>query len=192
MKKADQVIPQIIAAKNNKEAIAAIKKTMQLLHLTSDYVSLNNLKTQLEKFEADYKKIERKYRELASPRIYEDIHEIRTTLNFLYRDASDILSFEISKNKIYWEERKSILRADSILEMSEDENIQSKVKAKSTSALRDIYGASSSMKEFNNLYSIAYGLFKNLETFFNSLRMLSDSIASEERYILTVLQKDVK
>jgi len=191
-KKSEKLVPLIINAKTEQDAVEVLKQTLKILNLTSDYVELNNLKYELNDFEAKFKKVADSYKELGTPKRYIDVHTIRVELNFLYRDITDALAFSINQNKIYFEEQKTVVRAESMLELRDDEALQDKVKAKSTSALRDIYGAAEGTKEFVNLASISYGLYKNLETLLNGVRMLTDSIASEEKYLLMVETRDVK
>jgi hypothetical protein len=191
-KKSEKLVPLIINAKTEQDAVEVLKQTLKILNLTSDYVELNNLKYELNDFEAKFKKVADNYKELGTPKRYIDVHEIRVELNFLYRDITDALAFSINQNKIYFEEQKTVVRAESMLELRDDEALQDKVKAKSTSALRDIYGAAEGTKEFVNLASISYGLYKNLETLLNGVKMLTDSIASEEKYLLMIETRDVK
>lgn len=191
-KKSKILVPQIIAAKTEEEAIVVLKETLKVLNLTTDYVDLNNIKYILNGFESKYKEISEQYRNLSTPKNYEDVHEIRVDLNFLFRDITDEVVFDINKNKIYFEEQKTVQRAESMIQLREDEKFQGKIKATSTSALRDIYGAAEGTKEFVNLAAISYGLYKNLESLLNSIRMTTDSISSEEKYLLAVAIKDVK
>lgn len=189
MKKAAELVPLIINAKTKEEAIAAIRKTMELLNLTSDYVILNSLKTELEQFEVQYGEIERRYRELAVPRSYEDVHSIRVDLNFLYRDVSDRLSFDVNKNKAYWEECRTAVRGEAMLDLNAQEDLPMK---KSVSALENLWGTSSKYKEYMVNFSMAYGMYKNLDTLLNSMKAFIDALSSEERHILTILSKDPK
>lgn len=191
-KKSDVLVPQIIAAKTNEEAIEVLKNTLKVLNLSTDYVDLNNTKYELDEFNRQYKEISDRYRKLQSPKNFDDIQEIRIDLNFLFRDIVDALSFSINKNKIYFEEQKSVVRAESMLHIADDEIIQGKVKAKSTGSLRDIYGAAEGTKEYVNLAAISYGLYKALETLLNSIRMLTDSLASEGKHLLSIEIKDAK
>lgn len=191
-KKATILVPQIIAARTNEEAIEVLKNTLKVLNLSADYVDLNNTKYILDDFSNQFKEISNRYKELSSPKSFNDIQEIRIDLNFLFRDIVDALSFSINQNKIYFEEQKSVVRAESMLHIADDEIIQGKVKAKSTGSLRDIYGAAEGTKEYVNLAAISYGLYKGLETLLNSIRMLTDSLASESKYLLSVEVKDAK
>lgn len=191
-KKSEKLVPLIINAKTEQEAIEVLKQTLKILNLTSDYVELNNLKYELNDFEVKFKEIADKYKGLGTPKNYLSVHEIRVELNFLYRDVTDALAFSINQNKIYFEENKTVVRGEGMMQLIEDEELQGKVKAKSTSALRDIYGLSTEVKEFVNLASISYGLYKNLETLLNGIRQLTDSLASEEKYLLMIETKDAK
>src|SRR5690606_27246929 len=146
------------------------------LYLTNNYTQLVHLKDSLNSYEKHYREISDAYRSLVSPRRFEDVHGIRVDLNFLYRDIVDELDFEINRLKIYYEEIKTSVRAESMLSLKEDEDFQSKIKANSTSALRDIVGADNSYKEFVSLASISYGLYQNLRDLLNSIRLMTDSL----------------
>ena len=191
-KESQLLIPKIIAATTEKEAADVLRDTLTALNLTTDYIELNKIKNVLQGYEVEFKDISDRYRELASPKTYTDLHEVRVELNFLYRDVTDNCSFEINQKKIYWEERKTVIRGEAMFEIAGDENKQKVVKATSASALRDVYGAADSMKEYVHLYAISYGLYKNLESLLTSIRMMIDSISSEEKHLLFIEQKDAK
>lgn len=177
---------------SKKDAVEVLEEVLSALHLSNDYTTLVGLKTRLKEFEKQYREITDDLRSLSFPRKYEDVHNIRTELNFLYRDISDELSFEINRTKIYYEEYKTVQRAASIENIKNDETLQEKFKAKSTSALRDIVGADGDYEEYVALASISYGLFQNLISLLNSIRMTTDTLAAECKNILSINIKDVK
>jgi len=76
-KESKLLIPQIIAAKTEKEAADVLRNTLTALNLTTDYVELNKIKYTLQNYEQKYKEISDNYRELASPKAYSDLHAIR-------------------------------------------------------------------------------------------------------------------
>jgi len=192
MKKSAELLPLIIEASDKKGAIDVLRKVMSELYLTSEYVEIVALKDQLNVFKEQFREIVQDYKRLGSVKEYHRLHEIRVNLNFLYRDISDALVFDINRLKIYYEEYKTIQRAASIQSLKENEEFQSKIKATSASALRDIVGADEEYNEYVANVAIIYGLFRELTDVMNSIKQLSDSIASEERYIINIEQKDVK
>lgn len=193
--KSADLIPQIIEAKTKEEAIIVLNETLKMLHLKSDFIALVELRDRLLFFEKEYRDITDDYRKLQFPRGYEDLANARDSLSFLYRDIQDELSFEINKNKIYWgEDKKTTVRADSMLELKESEDLKklNNDKNLSLSSLKDIYGAAEGYQEYLNLYSISYGMYQNLISLLSSIRIMTDSIASQASHALSVLVKDVK
>lgn len=193
--KSGELIPKIIEAKTREEAIAVLSDTLKALHLKSDFIELVALRDQMIAFEKQYREISDKYRSMPFPRQYHDLATARDDLSFLYRDIQDALSFEVNKNKIYWgEDKKTTVRADSMLEMKESEELRklNNDKNLSLSSLKDIYGASEGYQEYLNLYSISYGMYQNLISMLSSIRLMSDSVASQASHALAVLNKDVK
>src|SRR5690606_3661280 len=128
----------------------------KILHISSDYTVLNGLKHKLDEYKQEYREIEEQFKAYEIPRKYEDVHNTRLELNFLFNRISDDLVFEINAAKIFWEENKTVARAAAILELSENEEVQTKVKAKSASALRDIVGASEESKQYVQMAKISY------------------------------------
>jgi hypothetical protein len=189
-KKAGELIPKIISADTKEKAIEVLNDTLEALYLTTDYTELVHLKDVLNGYEKQYKEISDRYRSLDSPRRFENVHGIRVDLNFLYRDIVDELDFSINKNKIYYEERKTIVRSSSILELREDSEFQERIKATSTSALRDVMGESGSYKKYVSLASISYGLYQNLRDLLNSIRLMTDSLASESSYLKNIERRE--
>jgi hypothetical protein len=186
MSQAKQFIPRIITASTKEEAVVILQDLLNVLSLSSDYTTLNKLKQSMDEFSSELAQLESFYREMAFPRSYSDIHEIRLELTFLYRRVSDELSFDINRNKIFWEEVKTVKRAQAMLELADNEDFQNKIKAKSASALRDVYGASKEMVNYVNMAALAYGLYQRLTTLLNSIKSFMDAISSEERSLAVI------
>lgn len=189
-KKAGELIPKIISAKTKEDAIEVLNDTLEALYLKNDYTELVHLKDTLNEYEKQYKEISDTYRSLVSPRRFEDVHGIRVDLNFLYRDIVDDLDFEINRWKVYTEERKSTVRGESLIDLKNDQSVQDQIKATSTSALRDIMGLSSHYQEYTTLSSISYGLYQNLRDLLNSIRLMTDSLASESSYLRRIESRE--
>ena len=112
MSKAKDLLPGIIGASTNKEAIEMLHEVLEALHLTNSYTDLVKIKDGLQEEKERYNNISDDYRK--SGKTLEDMVKTRTELNFCYRDISDKYSFEVYKHKIYWEEVKTSVRAESI------------------------------------------------------------------------------
>ena len=190
MSKAKDLIPGIIEAKTKKEAVEVLHNVLEALYLTNNYTDIVKIKDGLETKEQEYREITDLY--IASEKTIEDMIATRTNLNFLYRDISDRFSFDINRLKIYHDEHKTSVRSDSMKFLKNDPESQELFNAKSTSALRDIVGMSGIYKEFVANYSISYGLYKNLETLLNSIKMFIDLLAISIKHEQIILQKDAR
>jgi hypothetical protein len=192
MNKSEKLIPIIINANDEGKAIKALVEVVETLHLSQNYFHLVDLKDRLNEFKLKFKSITDRYRQIPSPRPYNSLHELRMELSFLSRDFSDELAFEVNKSKIYHEERKTEARATGMLELASDESFQSKVKASSASALRDLVGASSVYQEFISLASVSYGLYQEFHKVGDSMKLFNDALASECREVQYHDMKDAK
>lgn len=194
-KKSADLIPLIIKAVDKDSAVDVLNKTLEYLHLTSDYVTLVNLKDRMEFYQSQYDEIIQHYKSLSFPRSYQDLAQVRDELSFTYRDIQDELSFEVNKLKIlFGEDRKATVRAESMISAKENEELKktNNNKPLSLSSLDRVYGISDEYQEYMNLYALAYGLYHGLMNILASIRLMSDSVASQAAHSLTVLQKDAK
>lgn len=190
MEKSAALIPLIIGADNEDKAIDVLNKTVEALHLSQSYYHLVELKDSLDGFQQRFKDIRNRVKALPTPRAYQHLHELRMELNFLHMEANDELAFEINKSKIFHEERKTVIRAESMEDLAKDEEFQKTIKAKSPSALRDVVGASSIYKQYASMASVSYGLYSEFHKMMESIKLLTDSLASECKHALHVEQKD--
>lgn len=192
MKKSTQLIPLIVEAQNKEQAINVLREMLASLYLTTEYIEITKLKDTLEDYKAQYAEVVDKYKELGEVRHYTQVHDIRTELNFLMRDITDNLVFDINRLKVYYEEYKTIQRAESMKSLKSNEELQKQIKATSTSALRDIVGADEDYNSYVTTASISYGLYIELRYLLSNIEQFTNSLSSEERYLLQVEAKDVK
>lgn len=190
MSKAKELLPQIKNAKTNSEAIEVLHKVLEALHLTNSYTDLVKLKDGLQEEKDRFNSITDGYNK--SEKSLEDMLNTRTALNFCYRDISDNYSFEVYKHKVFWEESKTSVRAESMRKLKDDQEVQKIFSTKSASAVRDIVGLDSGYKSYISNASISYGLYQELNTLLNSIRMFIDLLASSIKHEHIILQKDVK
>lgn len=188
-KKAHLLLPKICEAQTNEQAIAVLYEILKELHLNSDYTDLIHLKDKLDEYRKDFEKLTDDYSN--THHTLDDMMELRTNLNFLYRDISE-LSFMINKNKIYFEEYKTVARAASIKELKNNPDFVEKFGIKSVSGIRDVVGEDGGYQEYVNLSSISYGLYQDNLNLLNSIRMWIDLMASGIKNEQLILQKDVK
>lgn len=190
MSKSTHIIPQIIEAKTNEEAIKVMFSLMEALHLSENYTNLIGVRNTFSEKKEEYQKITEEYRK--SDKNIEMMLKTRTELNFLYRDIADRYSYIINKNKILFEEEKTAVRGESIKRLREDESVQELFKTKSASGLRDIVGLDDGYKEYIANASISYGLYQELISVLTSIRMFIDLLASSISVEKTILEKDAK
>lgn len=192
MKKSVNLIPQIQSASTREEAISVLNEMLSSLYLTNEYVENAAIKDKLESYKKDFRELTDKYKKLGEVKKYIDVNNIRRDINFLYRDVVDNIVFDINRLKIYYEEYKTVQRATSMTTLKANENFQSKIKATSTSALRDIVGADEEYNEYVSNTSITYGMYKELSEFLNLMQQFVNTITSEEKYLLNIERIDVR
>lgn len=190
--RAAKLVHSIVNAKDDKAAIAVLQQVMDELYISPKYLELKKTQDQLIDKTQEFNELTLRYRELVFPKTYEDVHAIRVDCNFLYRDISDQFAFVINMSKVSYEERKTVQRAQSSLELKSDKEFQMQFKNLSETLVRDYIGASKTYNEWTHCYATAYGNYKALENLLMSVRQFADSLASEEKYILQTLVKDVK
>lgn len=188
-KKSAELIPKIIGATTKEEAIIALNDVLKSLHFSSDYLELVALKDKLDEYGVIFNTV---CDECVGENDINTLNNIRIELNFLFREITDSLVFPINKLKIYHEETKTVIRGTSMLSIRDNEQIQGKIKATSTTALRDIVGVSDEYKASVACISMSYGLFKHLEKLLDSIKMMTDSLASKVNYERIILTKDAK
>ena len=190
-KKAENLIPLIIEANDRDKAIEVLSEVLNALYLSTSYTKMVKLQDRLKHYQKEFKTITEGLNEEGVVIEYEQLNHIRISLSFLYRDIQDELSAPINSNKIYYEEVKTARRADALSELKgSDEALE--LGAKSTSALKDILGASKSYREYASEYAIAYGNYRTLINLLDAVKNVLDAVASRERNELHIKQKDAK
>lgn len=191
MEKSASLIPLILGADTEEKAIDVLNKTVEALHLSQNYYHLVEIEDSLKSFQNRFKEIGNRIKNLPVPRSYHDLHELRLELNFLHMELNDELAFEVNKSKIFHEERKTVIRAESMTDLAGNKDFQSKIKATSASALRDIVGASDIYKEYASMASVSYGSYIEFQKLMESIKLLTDSLASECKHAMYIEQKDI-
>lgn len=192
MAKSERLIPLIIEAKTSDAAISILYEVLKELHLTSDYTDLVALKEKMEYYKSSFRDMSNDYRKIEAPVPLDQVLKFRTDLNFLYRDINDELTFDINRLKIYYDEYKTIQRFESMENLKTDKDVVERYKVKSTSALRDIVGADAKYKEFTSLASVSYGLWQELTRLLDSVKLFTDTLASEAKRATIIEARDVK
>lgn len=191
-KKSGLLVEEIIKASNRDEAIATLNNVLKALYLNSDYTELVGYKDKLNVFQTDFNKLSKELEALEIPHKYTDIHVFRQKFNFIYRELVDELVFDISRLRVLWgDDRRTMVRGEVISQLQEEKAVEGGKKP-SISSLRETYGDSDSYKEWYQNKSVSYGLYKQLNSLLESIRLHLDSLASEEKSLLLIDRNDVK
>jgi len=185
-KKAADLVPKIIEANDRNSAIEVLNDVLEALYLTQSYTEMVYLQDKLKGYQKQYREISDEYRSLDVPKRFDDVHNVRVDLNFLYRDIVDELDFDINRLKIYYEEGKTTTRADAISALKQ----RDEYTKKSESSLRDIVGMDDGYKEYVALVSMSYGMYKALNNLLTNIKMMADSLASECNYLKNIEIKE--
>jgi len=194
-KKAAELLPQIINATTDEEAIVVLQNTLKLLHMSTDYTDLVELRDKMKEFEAEYRTLTDELRAMPFPRSYEALSELRENLAFLQRDTVDALSFQVNYSKIFLgDEKRTQVRAESIIEAASNEELitANNKKKLSLSALEKVYGISDTYQSYLNLAAFAYGNYQALIALLANMNKMLDSLASQAAHALQVLARDAK
>jgi hypothetical protein len=192
MNKSETLVPLIMGANTQEQAVGALVKVTEALHLSQNFYFLVDLKDRMNEYKARYRELSNRYNAIPTPRTYQSLHDLRMELSFLSRDFADEFAFEVNKSKIFHEERKTEARATGMLELKESKEFQERIKATSASALREMVGASGVYQEYISLASVSYGLYQEFHKVGDSMKLFSDSLASECREAQWQNQKDAK
>ena len=98
-KKSATLIPKIIQAGNTEQAITVLNEVLKSLHFSSDYLELVALKDELDEYNNRFNDICKNCVEENDIGI---LNNIRIELNFLFREISDKLVFEINVFEKCW------------------------------------------------------------------------------------------
>jgi hypothetical protein len=190
MSKGKELLPKIIEASNNTEAISVLHDILEVLHLSDNYTNLVKIRDELQEEKQNFISITNAYNN--ADQDIETMMQFRKNMNFLYRDITDKFSYVVNKNKIYFEEEKTAVRAKAMENLKNNKEAQEIFKTKSTSGLRDIVGFDNAYQEYISNAGISYGLYQELSSVLNSIRMYIDLVASQIKHEQLILQKDVK
>lgn len=190
MSKAAELLPKMVEVKNKTEALEVLYQILQSLHLTNNYTDLVKIKDELEEKKTDFHSITDAYGK--SEKTLQALMDYRQHLSFLYRDVVDQFSFKINKNKIYFEEARGTIKADSYKSLKDNEELQAEFGLKSKTALKDFLHYSEIYREYTANYSIAYALYKELDGLLNSIKQFIDLISGQIRLELNIQNQDVK
>ena len=188
--KSKELLPKIIRASNNDEAIEVLHNILELLHLSESYVNIVKVRDALSERKEEFRRITDNYQN--SDKSLRQMLDTRTELNFVYRNISDEFSYIVNKNKIFFEENRRSIKIDSMKDMTENTEYDGIFKSKSATALDSLLGASDIYRKHVSEASISYGLYQELANILNSIRMWIDLLASSIKTEQMIQSKDVK
>ena len=189
--KSAELLPRIIEAKTKEESIGILNDILNILHLSTSYTKMTELRDKINIFST---KLKEEVEDLNLDDVvyeYEFLNSKRMKLAFLYTRVHDELSASVNSNKIFYEEIKTTRRAEALQNLK-DSGVAQTFNAKSASALREILGADKTYSEYASEYAIAYGNYKALDSLLSSIQLWIDSISSREKRELINIQKDTK
>lgn len=190
MSKSKELIPKIINASDKNEAVEILHDVLELLHLSDSYTNLVKVRDDLAEQKQIFREITDAYN--SAEKTIDVMMTFRKDMNFLYRDISDKFSYIVNKQKIFFEQEKTAVRAKAMENLRNSKEAQEIFKTKSTSGLRDIVGFDASYQEYISNAAVSYGLYQELSSILNSIRMFVDLVAGQIKYEQLILQKDVK
>jgi hypothetical protein len=187
-KKSQQIIDSIKKANNKEQAVSVIKSIIEALDMTQEAQTLNRIHSELQVCGEEFTELEQKYKALEVPREYSEVQELRTQANFLYRKIVDEYVHTTTRLRTLYEEQKTTERnvAMKYLKNSPEHSDVPK------SSLRDYLGAAPNYKEWMVEYAMARGNYDLINKLLESIRLFTDSLASELKGLHTVNVKDVK
>lgn len=188
--KSKDLIDKIVKADNKTSALETLYDILKSLHLTNNYTELVKVKNNLDQKKEDFKRITNAYN--IEDKNIDNIINCRQHLNFLYRDIVDEFSFTINKNKIYFEEARGTIKADSYKNLQENQELIEEFGLKSKTALKDFLHYSEIYREYTANYSIAYALYKELDGLLNSIKQFIDLLSGQIRLELNIQTHDAK
>lgn len=180
-KKAKKLIEAIQVSQTYEEALATLHLVLKELYLTNTYTDLVRIQDSIKAFQKRFKEITKGYTsDIIDVRV---LNKLRTDLNFLYRDIVDELCANVNRMRTYYEEMKTVARADGMNELKDDKDLAEKFNVKSASAARDLLGNSETYRKYVTEASLAYSNYKVLDALLTSIRMTIDGIAGHVRYL---------
>lgn len=190
--KNEDLIPQIIEAKDKQDAITVMKSVLQILNFSNDYVEISKLANELEEDKEYFTALTDSIEDCKGN--IQKLFDMKVKLNYFYRDMGDKYKFKAHKWKIFWQEVKTQRRAEAMANIKESPDIleSMSIKSASASALREIIGADSGYQEYIKTYPLAEALQKSVDNFLDVIYQFTNTVASMIAFEKNVELKDQK
>lgn len=190
--KSEDLIPQIIEAKDKSDAVEVMKNVLNILNFSNEYAEISKLANELEEDKDYFTALTDSIEDCKG-----DIHKLfdmKLKLNYFYRDTGDKYKFKAHQWKIFWQEVKTQRRAEAMANIKENPDIleSMSIKSASASALREIIGADAGYQEFIKTYPLAEGFQKSVDNFLDVIYQFTNTVASMIAFEKNVEMKDQK
>jgi hypothetical protein len=185
---AKQLVDRIVECKDQLCAVDIIKEVINNLKVSRNYQRMVEVEKGIRELESAFKELQEEFHVMALPRQYTVVQETRTKANFIYRELVDNYVHEVNRVKMLLEESKTVERAKALEYLKNDANYSNIAK----STMRDYLGASPNYEEWIRDYSMAYANYQYLSKVLESVRIFTDTCASELRGLGVVEKTDVK
>jgi len=185
---AKQLVDRIVECKDQLCAVDIIKEVINNLKVSRNYQKMVEVEKGIRELESAFKELQEEFHVMVLPRQYSVVQETRTKANFIYRELVDNYVHEVNRVKMLLEESKTVERAKALEYLKNDANYSNIAK----STMRDYLGASPNYEEWIRDYSMAYANYQYLSKVLESVRIFTDTCASELRGLGVVEKTDVK
>jgi len=185
---AKQLVDKIVECTDQLCAVDIIKEVISNLKVSRNYQRMVEVEGGIRELEKAFSELQEEFHRMELPRQYNLVQEARTKANFIYRELVDHYVHEVNRVKMLLEESKTIERAKALEYLKESSTFGSIAK----STLRDYLGASPNYEEWIRDYSMAYANYQYLAKVLESVRIFTDTCASELRGLGVVEKTDVK
>lgn len=190
--KSEDLIPQIIEAKDKSDAIEVMRNVLSILNFSNEYAEISKLANELEEDKDYFTALTDTIEDCKGD--IQKLFDMKIKLNYFYRDMGDKYKFKAHLWKIFWQEVKTQRRAEAMSRLKEDPDIleSMSIKSASASALREIIGADAGYQEFIKTYPLAEGFQKSVDNFLDVIYQFTNTVASMIAFEKNVEMKDQK
>ena len=186
--RAKQIVDKIVDCKDEVWAVDIIKEVIDNLRVSKNYERMVEVEGGIRELEGTFAELQEEFHRMELPRQYTLVQETRTRANFIYRELVDNYVHEVNRVKMLLEESKTVERAKALDYLKKHEEYSHIAK----SSMRDYLGASPNYEEWIRDYSMAYANYQYLSKVLESVRIFTDTCASELRGLGVVEKTDVK
>lgn len=191
MHKAEKYLDKIIAAQDRDSSIEVLRELAADLGIGQSYGKLLYLKERLDLHKKAFRDLQASFKEQVVPDL-RFLQDLRMEATYAYQEVVDDL-FDIPRLKIaYDSNKKSEVRSTILTELILDEDFKTKHKAKSISALKEVYADHNSYREWMSCSALSYSLWDSYKETLEYIRFFIDGLASKIRTEQSATRMDLK